>query len=375
MSPHQPVSGLGVRIFAALILVLCVAALTAWLVALVIGPAIFHDHMLMADQAGPSSGVILHAEEAFDAAWQITLLLALTAAFITSVFVTIFLVRRLVKPIRDVRGAVNKVAAGDYSARAPEGSIGAEFSELIGAFNTMASELDQTEHTRKRLLSDLAHEMRTPVATVDGYLEALQDGVAQADDETLNMLRGQTERLIRLAEDISLVSAAEEQRLSMHSAPVRVSDLLTAAESQTRRRYQDHGVSLRIHASDHAQNAVITVDRNRIGQVLSNLLDNALQHTGPGDEVTLTAQQTKTSVIIEVADTGQGIAAEHLPHIFERFYRVDTARDRKHGGSGIGLAIVRSIVTAHAGTVGARSEGPDTGAVFTVTLPRDRPGP
>ena len=358
------------RIFAALILVLCVAALTAWLVALVIGPAIFHDHMLMADQAGSSSGVILHAEEAFDAAWQISLLLALAAAFITSVFVTIFLVRRLVKPIRDVRGAVNKVAAGDYSARAPQGSIGSEFSELIGAFNTMASELDQTEHTRKRLLSDLAHEMRTPVATVDGYLEAMQDGVAHADDQTLVMLREQTARLTRLAEDISLVSAAEERHLSLQPAPTQVGELLTTAEGQTRGRYREKRVNLFVDATAQSQEIGVTVDSGRIGQVLTNLLDNALHHTDPGDEVTLRAAHSTTSVTIEVADTGHGIATEHLPHVFERFYRVDTARDRQHGGSGIGLAIVRSIITAHGGTVRAHSDGPGAGAVFTVELPR-----
>ena len=373
MKQQRRGAGLGTRILAALIVVLCVAAVTAWLVALLIGPLIFHDHMLMVEGANPEPEVITHAEEAFDAAWTLTLAVALLAAFATSVIVTLFLVRRLISPISTVRGAVSKVTDGDYTARVPEVSMGAEFTELMDAFNAMASKLDQTESTRKRLLSDLAHEMRTPVATVDGYLEAMQDGVAHADDETLVMLREQTARLTRLAEDVSLVSAAEERHLSLQPAPARVGELLAAAEAQTSGRYREKGVHLLIGATAQSQDIVVGVDGGRIGQVLTNLLDNALHHTDPGDEVTLRAGHSATSVTIEVADTGHGIAMEHLPHVFERFYRVDAARDRQHGGSGIGLAIVRSIVTAHGGTVRAHSDGPGTGAVFTVELPR-QPG-
>lgn len=362
--------GLGTRILAALLAVLCVAAVTAWIVALIIGPTLFHDHMLMVSPVAPDSDVVTHAEQAFDTAWTTTLALALAVALAASVLVTFFLVRRLVHPIGEVQAAVTRVAQGDFTARVPEGGIGVEFAELMSAFNAMAGDLDQTERTRVRMLSDLAHEMRTPVATLDGYLEAMQDGVARADGETLVMLREQTERLTRLAEDISLVSAAEERRLSMHPTPTRIGDLLATAEAQTRSRYQDHGVELRVSADEDSRNAELSLDADRMGQVLTNLLDNALQHTDPGDTVTLRAEATDTSVTLDVQDSGHGIAAEHLPHVFERFYRVDTARDRSHGGSGIGLAIVRSIVTAHAGTVSAHSDGPDTGAVFTVKLPR-----
>ncbi|MBO0596798.1 HAMP domain-containing protein [Nesterenkonia sp. E16_7] len=363
-------SGLGTRIFGALIVVLCVATVTAWLVALVIGPRLFHDHMLMVSPAEPDSDVVAHAEEAFDSAWQTSLMVALLAALATSIFVTVFMVRRLVHPIHQMRAAVTKVAEGDFTTRVPEGGIGVEFAQLMSAFNTMADELDQTERTRTRLLADLAHELRTPVATLDGYLEAIQDGVASADTETLVMLRGQTDRLTRLAEDISLVSAAEERRLSMHPAPTRIGSLLTAAQSQTRSRYETHGVELHVSASEDAQNVVLRIDADRMGQVLTNLLDNALQHTDPGDTVTLCAEATDVSLTLKVQDSGHGIATEHLPHIFERFYRVDTARDRTHGGSGIGLAIVHSIAAAHSGKVRVHSDGPGKGTVFTVDLPR-----
>ncbi|NLS11230.1 HAMP domain-containing protein [Nesterenkonia sp. MY13] len=370
MKPRLAGSGLGTRIFVALIVVLCVAAVTAWIVALVIGPRLFHDHMLMVSPAEPYSDVVAHAEEAFDSAWQTSLLLALLAAFATSIFVTVVLVRRLVHPIQQMRAAVTKVAQGDFTARVPEGGIGLEFAQLISAFNTMAGELDQTERTRTRLLADLGHELRTPVATLNGYLEAMQDGVASADTETLVMLRGQTDRLTRLAEDIALVSDAEERRLSMHPTPTRIGGLLAAAQSQTRSRYETRGVELHMIADENAKAVMLRLDPDRMGQVLTNLLDNALQHTDPGDTVTLSAEATDASVTLKVQDSGHGIAAEHLPHIFERFYRADTARDRAHGGSGIGLAIVRSIVTAHGGSVWVHSDGPSTGAIFTVDLPR-----
>lgn len=370
MIGQRRLSGLGTRILAALILVLCVAVVTAWIVALSVGPAIFDDHMEMVETPNPDPGVVAHAGEAFDSAWRLSLLLALMAAFVTSIVVTVLLVRRLVRPIRKIRSAVVEITDGDYSARVPESSIGAEFDELMVAFNSMAATLDETELTRRRLLSDLAHEMRTPVSTVDGYLEAMQDGIAQADEETLVMLREQTERLKRLVEDISLVSAAEEGHLDLRPAPVQVGELLDAASAQIRTRYRSAGVKLDVKASDKARAVTVRVDPDRIGQVLTNLLDNALHHTDNSDEVILRAQTSRTSVALEVTDTGHGIDPGHLPHIFERFYRVDSARDRNRGGSGIGLAIVRSIVTAHGGSVQAHSDGLGKGAVFTVVIPQ-----
>ncbi|MDZ5077829.1 sensor histidine kinase [Nesterenkonia sp. HG001] len=370
MTGPRRLTGLGARVLTALIVVLCVAVVTAWVVALAVGPAIFEHHMEMVETSHHNPEVIAHAEEAFDAAWKLSLLLALVAALATSIIVTVFLVNRLTRPIRRVRRAVVKITEGDYTARVPESTLGVEFSELMAAFNSMAAELDRTELTRKRLLSDLAHELRTPVATVDGYLEAMQDGVSHADEDTLIMLRGQTERLTRLAEDISLVSAAEERHLDLRYAAVHVGDILAAAVAQVRGRGQDHGVKLGLEADDRTKAVTVTIDGDRIGQVLTNLLDNALHHTEPGDQVTLSAWSSQGSVILAVTDTGHGIEAEHLPHIFERFYRADSARDRNHGGSGIGLALARSIVSAHGGSVWAHSDGPDQGATFTVELPQ-----
>lgn len=367
MAP-QPKDGakLGTRLLASSVLVLVVGAVTAWLVAFLTGQAIFHDHMLMAEATDPT--VVAHAQEAFESAWTLSLSLALLTASIASIVISFILARRIGRTLNKIRQAAVHVAQGDYAARVPEGSMGAEFTELSSAFNHMARELDHVEQTRKRLLSDLAHEMRTPLATVDGYLEAITDGVAQPDETTLAMLREQVHRLSRLAQDISLVSTAEEGTLSMHHSQVAVGEILEGVMTQARNK-NDSGVSLQIEVDDTTRGLALSCDRDRIGQVMTNLLDNAFQHTSAAGQVTLRATRSGSVVLIEVSDNGDGIAAEHIPHVFERFYRVDTARDRAHGGSGIGLAIVDSIIKAHGGTVGVQSEGPGQGTTFAIELP------
>lgn len=369
-------SGLGARLLAAIVAVILVAVGTAWAVASAIGPEIFHDHMLMTQPS--DSSVVTHAEQAFTSAWTLSLSLALLAALLTSVVVSVFLTRRIARSLEGVRQAAAQVASGDYAARVPEVHMGTEFDDLAGAFNTMAADLGGIEQTRTRMLSALAHEMRTPVATLDGYLEGILDGVVKADEPTLGMLREQVARLARLAQDIALVTAAGEGRLSMHWQPVQVGALVDDAVAQAGARIADKGVDLSVEATDAARQSVLTADPDRLGQVLTNLLDNAVRHTPRGGRVVVGAKRAGSTLRLSVRDTGSGIAAEHLPHLFERFYRADAARDRAHGGSGIGLAIVHSIVHAHGGTVTVASAGPGHGAVFTVELPVDaahRPQP
>ncbi|WP_230977327.1 HAMP domain-containing sensor histidine kinase [Georgenia yuyongxinii] len=347
-----------------------VAAATAWVVAAAIGPAIFHDHLILGATAEPA--VVRHAEEAFATASGVSLAVALLVALVTSVGMTIFLTRRIGRSLRRMRQAAARVAGGDYSARVPDPGMGAEFDDLAEAFNAMAAALSSVEATRTRMLGDLAHEMRTPVATVDAYLEGLQDGVVEADEATLEMLRGQVARLARLGEDISLVTSAEEGRLSMRRVPVSVGRIVDTAVAQASPRYTSKGVELEVAMPETAGRTVLDADVDRMGQVLTNLLDNALRHTPAGGTVQLTVQGASGRVRISVADTGEGIAPEHVPHVFERFYRADTARDRAHGGSGVGLAIVRSITHAHGGTATASSAGLGEGAMFTVDLPVTR---
>ena len=368
MSPRRPQAwGLAPRLFAATTAVVLVAAATAWVVAAAIGPGIFTDHLRHSGTNDPAA--LVHAEEAFRNASAISLAVALVAAVATSAVVSGYLTRRVGRSLATATQAARRVAVGDHTARVPPMGMGRDFEELAEAFNSMAADLGAIEVSRTRMLGDLAHEMRTPVATLDAYLEALQDGVRAADAKTLTMLRAQVARLARLGEDVALVTTAEEGGLTMRRTALRVARVVADAHTQAAARYADAGVDLDVRVADDARHAVVHGDADRLGQVLTNLLDNALRHTPRGGSVTLTAATKGSNVVLEVSDTGAGIDPEHVPHLFERFYRVDTARDRAHGGSGVGLAIVRAIVGAHGGTVTAASPGVGQGAIFTVTLP------
>jgi signal transduction histidine kinase len=198
-------------------------------------------------------------------------------------------------------------------------------------------------------------------------VDAAEDGVSVADEETWVVLRAQTSRLRRLAEDIAAVSLAEEHQLDLHPRRLPAEDLVRAAVAAVQPRYTAKGVPL--HERLGGAVGDVKADPDRMGQVLSNLLDNALRHTAAGGMVTVSVDRTASGVRFIVSDTGDGILAEHLPHVFERFYRAGPARDRDRGGSGIGLAIARAIVVGHGGQITAASDGPGRGATFTVSLP------
>jgi signal transduction histidine kinase len=356
--------GLGARLLGAFALVIAVAGLTAWVVASVLGPRLFHEHMVAAG-IGPDHPAMVHAEQAFESASASAMGLALGAAVIAALVVSWLVARRIAGPLRELAGAASAVEDGTF-AQVPSPRMGPEFDELATAFNAMAASLEASEALRGRLLADVAHELRTPVATIDAYLEGIEDGVAELTPETVAVLRLQGARLTRLASDLAAVARAERADSPADVATTSATDLLDAAASVAADRYAAKGVALRVRADPDAR---VAVDRERMGQALGNLLDNALRHTPPGGSVTLDAAGDDDLVHITVADTGEGIAAEHLPHLFERFYRADTARDRDHGGSGIGLAITKAVVLAHGGTIAAASDGPGLGAAFTITLP------
>ena len=362
--------GLAPRLLAATLAVVLVAAATAWAVAVAIGPGIFHDHMVASGTHDPA--VLLHAERAFRDASVLSITLALCAALVAAVAVSLFQTKRVARSLASATAAARRVAVGEYDAVVPSDGLGREFSEMAEAFNMMARDLGAVESSRTRMLGDLAHEMRTPIATLDAYLEAIIDGVNEPDDETLALLRAQVARLARLGEDVALVTTAEEGGLTMRRAPLRVSRIVDDASSHAAARYAERGVQLDVRVTDPAGASVVDADADRLGQVFTNLLDNASRHTPAGGRVEVVADRDGDSVRIRVTDTGEGIAPEHLSHVFERFYRVDTARDRAHGGSGVGLAIVQAIVRAHGGSVTAASDGTGRGATFTVTLPLDR---
>jgi two-component system sensor histidine kinase BaeS len=376
MSPRIPGAGrrrwsqqgLAPRLLAAQALVLAAGALTAWLVASLVASGLFRDHLR---RAGVSRGPeeTAHIEEAFASAVLIALLVALLVAVAVALAVSSYFARRVQRSIAGVAVSASEIAAGRYGARLVEPGLGAEFERLTVTINHLAERLDATETTRRRMLADLAHELRTPLATIDAQLEAVEDGLRDMDDETLGVLRGSTARLTRLAHDMSTVSAAEEHGVAVARTPRDPVALVHEAVAAVAERFEAKGVALRTVPQPAPQ---ILADSQRLGQVLGNLLDNALRHTPAGGAVTVTLRGVAGGgVEIAVADTGEGVADGHLPHLFDRFFRADAARGRHggSGGSGIGLTISRAIVEAHGGRIDVESRGLGHGATFRVWLP------
>lgn len=369
--PHLPKagrltrSGLAVRLLIAQALVLVAGAVTTWIVASLVGPAIFHDHLTQAGVAHTATET-RHVEEAFSSALLISISLALLAAMAAALTVTWYFTRRVQRSIDSVADAATGIAAGRYHARVPDPGLGAEFATLADTYNQLAERLEATEVTRRRMLADLAHEMRTPLATIEAHLEGIEDGIRDPDASTLEIIRTSTSRLGRLAEDIGAVSSAEEGRLQIDLQSVDAGALARAAVTSAKDRHTAQGVDLAIEIASHRQ---VLADPDRLGQVLTNLLDNALRHTPRGGTVTVRCSDDGAWIDIAVSDNGEGIAPEHLDHLFDRFYRADSARDRAHGGSGIGLSIAKALVEAHGGHISAQSPGLGLGATFTIRLP------
>lgn len=363
---HGREHGLAARLFAAQLLVVLVAAATLWLVAAAVGPPIFHNHLHHA-VGQVSTSTTRHVEEAFRSASAVSVGVALAASLAAALAISAYVSRRIAGPVSRLAAAAGSVAAGQYTVRVEAPGLGEEFATLTESFNAMAQRLQTVEVTRRRLLGDLAHEMRTPLSTIDAYLEGLEDGVVAVDAEALATLRAQTGRLARLADDVTAVSRAEEHQLDLQLAPAAPCALVSAAVAAFRDRAM--AADVRLLAQVDPDLPAVRVDAERFAQVLANLLDNALRHTPTGGTVTVAARRTASAVQFTVTDTGEGIPAEHLPHVFERFYRVDRARDRAHGGSGIGLTIAKALVDAQGGAIAAASDGRGHGATFTVTMP------
>lgn len=368
--PTRRRGGLAGRLLLAQTLVLLTGSLTAWLIAAVVGPTLFHSHLTRAD-VGATPAQILHTERAYQSANAISLSVALLTALAVAMAVNVYMARRIGRSVASIADAASDVAGGRFDVRVPSPRLGAEFDALVSGFNQMADRLGSVELTRRRLLADLGHEMRTPVATLDAYLEALEDGVATLDAATTELLRAQTRRLARLSEDIGTVSRAEEGQVQLDLRTVQPAALVSAAVGSVAEAYETKGVQILTDVA--AGLPQLSLDPERIGQVLGNVLDNALRHTPAGGTVTISATSSRRTggVALSVADSGEGIPAEHLAHVFERFYRVDTARDRAHGGSGIGLAIAKAFVEAHGGQLTATSPGTGQGSTFRILLPRE----
>lgn len=237
------------------------------------------------------------------------------------------------------------------------------------AFNEMATDLEQAEDLRRNLLADVAHELRTPLSVIQGNLRAILDEVYPLDPSEIARLYEQTRLLSRLVNDLHELAQAEANKLPLNLKETDLKALIQINSETFRPGAETKGVALHTNLPETLPS--VRVDTSRLTQVLQNLLANGLRHTPDGGTITLSANAAADSVRLAISDTGEGILPEHLPHIFDRFYRADLARSRDKGGAGLGLAIARAIIEAHGGTLTASSEGvPGKGSTFTIQLPR-----
>ena len=272
----------------------------------------------------------------------------------------------IASPVRQMSELVRSTAQGDFSRRM-QLSRHDELGDLADAFNRMSAELDAAFQHQRNLVADTAHELRTPLTNVRGYLEALDDGVMETT-EALPVVREEVGLLQRIVEDLQVVAVAESGNLSLHLRKMAVPDLLSGALSGQVRAVEAAGVSLLLELPPDLPD--VTADPQRVGQVVSNILHNALRHTPAGGSITVAAAVQEDAVAFSFQDSGEGIAPEQLPRIFDRFYRVDPSRSRVTGGSGLGLTIARLLVESHGGTISAENVA-GGGSRFLFTLPVD----
>lgn len=271
-----------------------------------------------------------------------------------------WVVRTLSTRVQAMRDATHRLAAGDHSARVAEPPE-AELADLAMSINTLGETLEATEQNRARLISDLAHELRNPLTTIEGTMEALIDGVMEPTPETFASVIEEADRLRRLTDDLSLLAKGQEGALQLSHDRVDVGDVVAAVADRLRSQFELKGVTLSI---DLPPEAAVVGDADRLAQVFTNIVGNALTHTPQGGSVAISVR-SGSEVVVQVADSGSGIPADQLVAVFDRYTRLDHTRP----GTGIGLNIARTLVNAHGGTISAHSDGPGTGTTFEVVLP------
>lgn len=278
---------------------------------------------------------------------------------------TFVLSRRMSSPIGALAATARRLGRGDLSQRVQLRDRG-EVRELAQAFNSMAVDLERLEQLRRNLVADVAHELRTPLSNIQGYVEAIRDGVMKPDGATLDSLNEEAALLSRLVDELQELSLAEAGELKLVYLEEDVTELIRRAAVSWQPQVVAKGMSLSVDLPDKLPS--VNIDWQRINQVLHNLLENAVAHTGKGGIITVAAAERGDWVEISVSDTGEGIPAQDLPNIFERFYRVDRSRARATGGSGLGLTIAKRLVEAHGGKIEAQSKL-GRGSRFSFTIP------
>lgn len=374
---------LGAKLFVSHFLVALIVTLTLLTTLYLIAPVIFGRLMSAMMESMPGmmeagGGMMRPADmermtgsvgRAFGLTLLYSLIVAGIAAALTAAVSSLLVSRRIVEPLRRMTAATRRIAAGRYGERVPVGEAD-ELGTLSESFNSMASSLQTAEQQRLELIGDVSHELRTPLSTLQGYMEGLMEGVMEPSDETWALLYAEAERMRRLVDDLRQLSHAEAGQLRLDRTAVRPDEVVRVAVERMLPLFDEKGVELTSTVPEDLPS--VSADADRAVQVLTNLLGNALRHTPAGGRVVVGAEPGEGGVAFGVRDNGEGLPPEHLPHVFERFYRAERSRSRGGGGSGLGLAISKALVEAMGGGVLAESAGPGRGATFTFTLPAAR---
>jgi signal transduction histidine kinase len=357
--------GLRGRLFLSHIIVMIVGLATLLAVGKFYSPRLFIEHL----QALEFRGEVLFTVrrqlmDGFESAWSRGAFWSMLFGGGTAVGLSYLVSKRIMQPLLQMQRITTKFASGELTARMPESEI-PELDRFSQSFNRMAIALEGVEQRRRDLVSDLTHELRTPLTIVEGYLEGLSDGTIEATPEIYQRLSGETGRLKRLVNDLQELSKAEAGYLPINAKKFDLRSLLTKLVQRFGDQLIDSDTILKLDAPVDLPRAF--ADPERVEQILVNLIGNALRHTELGSVVIQSSQQ-RGMLVVSVIDTGAGMAEEDLPHVFERFWRSDRSRNRRSGGTGIGLAISKKLVELQNGTISAESVV-GQGSTFSFTLP------
>ncbi len=356
------------------LLIVLVGVATLLAVTFALAPTLFQAQLVPILQAHPGALTTTEAGQRILGDFLGTLLSALAVAAIvatvTSLATSLFVARRITIPLRHMTQVSERISAGHYAERIEVAPVHTtdELGQLASSINALAVALEQTERRRLEVIGNVAHELRTPIATLEGYLEGLLDGVIEPTPRTWAMLHTEAGRLRRLVDDLQEVSRAEARQIPLSMQPVAPQRLVQNALEPLEGQFAEKGLALQIQLPENLP--PVMADPARAVQILTNLLVNALRYTPTPGKVELAVSRKEDTVAFRVTDTGVGLTQEQLAHIFERFYRVDKSRSRAFGGSGIGLTIAQSLAQAMGGGIRVESAGLGRGSSFTLTLPR-----
>ena len=332
---------------------------------LALTPSIFSDHLT--DAGVTSASARAHVTDAYISSFKVSLVSAAVISVIISGALAWYFVLRIVRPIDEVTTFAQSLASGDINAISPLNNSISELDKLTHALAEMSIDLTKSREELARMLSDLAHELRTPISTVLAIVDGIEDEIVTPDSHTWQTIRDQLERVNRLSRDVREVTHNSEKILSQLTTEIDPKIVASSAFAAWSPRMTNKGITFELDIEQDLPH--LQVDPQRVGQILSNLLENAMRHTPADGSVKLSARRSDDFVLFIVQDSGEGIEQHQLPHIFDRLYRGDAARHSDDTGSGLGLTIARSIAESHGGTLTASSAGRDAGATFILKLP------